>query len=135
MTKDHKKWIEQVAKIYGLEIINILDMTDKDIYISDPGDFISLINNAKLVCTDSFHGSVFSIIMETNFIVFDRIQDNKATMGSRIDTLLEKFNLNARKWNENLNHNELMSMSFVSSVNILEIEKKKSLDFLKKSLI
>ena len=134
ITIKNRVWIKMIAKEYNLDIIDVLDMSNQEIYTSDPSEFISLIDNAKLVCTDSFHGSVFSIIMETDFIVFDRIEHNKATMGSRIDTLLEKFELNSRKWHENIEKDEVFNLSFSNSNIILELEKQKAIKFLEKSL-
>ena len=39
----------------------------KDVWDASPSDFISLFKNSRLVLTNSFHGTVFSIIMERNF--------------------------------------------------------------------
>ena len=52
-------------------------------YATSPQEFLYLINHADLVCTDSFHGAVFSIIMNTNFITFSR-KESGETMGSRM---------------------------------------------------
>lgn len=37
-----------------------------------PAEFVALISSAELVCTDSFHGIVFSTIFERDFIAFER---------------------------------------------------------------
>lgn len=55
-----------------------------------PDQFINLINNAEAVFTDSFHGAVFSTIMQTPFVVFRRSDVDQI---SRIDTLLKKYKL------------------------------------------
>lgn len=62
-----------------------------------PDDFINLVKNAEYVCTDSFHGSVFSIIYGKRFFTFKRFSA-KATLStnSRIDTLLYQLNLEDR---------------------------------------
>lgn len=41
------------------------------------GQFISLIESASYVVTDSFHGSLFSINLGTNFYVFTKREQNK----------------------------------------------------------
>lgn len=48
-----------------------------------PLDFLSLIKNAKLVLTSSFHATVFSILFHTPFLALNGMQDN------RISTLLK----------------------------------------------
>lgn len=52
-----------------------------------PADFIKMIENAKIVCTDSFHASLFSVIFHINFFVFDRTY-NSANQSTRITDLL-----------------------------------------------
>ncbi len=56
-----------------------------------PSEFLYLIDNATLILTDSFHGTVFSIIFRRQFIVFKRVgMDGE----SRIETLLSLLKLN-----------------------------------------
>lgn len=56
-----------------------------------PGEFLGYIANAAMVITDSFHGTVFSIIMEAeNFFTYIS-PDSKR--GSRITDLLETLDL------------------------------------------
>lgn len=55
-----------------------------------PVEFITLIKNAKLILSDSFHASVFSIIFNKPFKVFGR-DYGKDSMNSRIDNLLDMF--------------------------------------------
>ena len=51
-----------------------------------PAEFVWLVRNADLVCTDSFHGSVFATLFHRPFVIFER-QDEQASMASRFDTL------------------------------------------------
>ena len=44
-------------------------------YDVDPTKFLNLLRGADYVCTDSFHGSVFSIIHQKPFIVFNRYNE------------------------------------------------------------
>lgn len=54
-----------------------------------PGEFVYLIHKANFVCTDSFHGTVFSILKERRFFTFKRYKDrSKTSENSRIYTLL-----------------------------------------------
>lgn len=68
-------------------------------YDVDPSRFLNLLRGAKYVCTDSFHGSVFSIIHHKPFVIFNRYDDkSKHSKNSRIDTLCDNLNLQNRRF-------------------------------------
>ena len=127
-----KNEIKRIAKENNYEIINILDKKDK-YFTTGPSEFLYLEKNAELVCTDSFHSSVFAMLFNRPFIIFDR-EDSHANMNSRLETLISKFNLKNRKYNgekiteENLNHD------YSEAYKILEVEREKSKKFLEKAL-
>lgn len=82
--------IQRFAKEKNLRILQIMgDTFSSDRIIVDPQQFVSMIAKAQYVFTDSFHGSVFSIIMQTPFFVYERT-DHKGTY-TRIEHLAEKF--------------------------------------------
>lgn len=85
--------------------------------------------NAFLVCTDSFHSRVFSIIYDTPFVVFDRQQEGIVSMNSRLETLLSKFELENRKFNGKISE-DLLKCDYSNAKKILEVEKEKSRSFL-----
>lgn len=59
-----------------------------------PSEFVSLIKNSEGVVTDSFHGTVFSIIYGKNFFVYERDgKKGKTSKNSRIYDLLSTFNI------------------------------------------
>ena len=62
----------------------------------DPSEFLSLIDGAACVLTDSFHASVFSILFRRPFAAFGRRHANGSNMNSRINTLLATFGLEQR---------------------------------------
>lgn len=132
----YSKTINTISKKYDCEIIELLNPQFKDYYTSDPAEFVELINNATLICTDSFHGAVFSIILNKNFLVFDRVQDKEPSMNSRIKTLLKTFNLNDRYWSENYNIDTVFNQISYAEVNvIIEHERQKAKQFLTTSLV
>ena len=131
LSEARRKEIERIAKENNCKIINILDRNDP-FYVCGPSEFLYLEKHAFLICTDSFHSSVFAILYDRPFIVFDR-EDNAVKMNSRIDTLLDKFNLKNRRYNgritsENLEHD------YKDAYKILEEERKKSFKFLEEAL-
>ena len=63
----------------------------------DPAELVYLISHAEHIFTDSFHGSVFSILFKRNFTVFDRVEEGKS-MSSRIKTLLQTFHIEEKMY-------------------------------------
>ena len=130
--------IENVAKKNNWKIYNLMDKHNFDLYTSRVEEFIYLINHAKLMVTDSFHGTVFSILMNTPFLVVNRQQKGMADMTSRIDTLLELFEYQDRyivNGKCDLSDEEILDMDFSNVKIIQERERKRSKDFLEKALI
>lgn len=84
--------VNKYAKNNNFEIIKVMGNKYNDQYkIYNPIDFIKAVEHAQFVISDSFHCGVFSILMETPFVLFDRIDGLQ--MNSRIMTLLDKFGL------------------------------------------
>lgn len=91
-TKAYEKTINSIAKENGLKIINLLEIAESESYLYDPSEFVWLIKNAAFVCTDSFHGTVFSILYHKKFFTFSR-SESGFSKDSRVGTLLEKLDL------------------------------------------
>lgn len=125
-----KKEIQRIADENNCEIINILDK-NSPFYETGPSEFLYLEKNAFLICTDSFHSSIFAILYNRPFIVFDR--EDKTRMNSRLETLLNKFKLKNRSFNRYIKEEQLQ-VDYTEAYKILDIERKKSKDFLKRAL-
>lgn len=106
---EHRKAVKSLADALHCKIIALrhLDQyVDDDenfgdiaLYDVGPDKFLNLIRWAKFVCTDSFHGSCFSIIHEKPFITFNRYDDSSNhSKNSRIDTLCNSLNLQERRY-------------------------------------
>lgn len=90
--------IESIARENGLQIVNMLDERVFEHYAIAPEEWLWLIDHARFTYTDSFHGTVFSILFRTPFVVTERVDAGCASkMTSRIDTLLAKFDLSDRR--------------------------------------
>ena len=74
---------------------------DIALYDVGPSEFVNLIRYAKYVCTDSFHGSVFSIIYHKQFISFNRYKEGANSRNSRLDTLFANIGV-SRKYRSDL---------------------------------
>lgn len=130
---NYKKQISQIVKKNNLKVINLGDIREKETYRTGPSEFIDYINSCSLFCTDSFHGAVFSILLEKPFIVFER-QGLPSTMFSRINTLLNKFKLENRKA-ENISwEDDPFNVDYLQVPKILEFERNQSFAFLKNAL-
>lgn len=105
--KESRRYAEALSKKTGLPIIVLRhldefiasDETFGDVapYDAGPAEFVSLIRNAAYVCTDSFHGTVFSILYNKEFFTFFRhAQKNRFSTNSRIESLLSVADLGQR---------------------------------------
>lgn len=125
--------INRLADAQGLKVVNILDERVFEHYAVAPEEWLWLIDNASLMYTDSFHGTVFSILFRRPFVVTERIGDgcvNKMT--SRIDTLLGKFGLEARRGTKENGYMiaNPMSMQYGDVEAVLAKDRRKAIIYL-----
>lgn len=129
-----KERICGLADELGMRVVDIMDINSDYFIHTRPDEFLYWIHNAKLVVTDSFHASVFSILFGRPFVVTERI-DNKS-MGNRLDTLLAKFGLEDRRYEtqkqaffDETARDELFATHYEAVPEILEAERKKAKEF------
>lgn len=129
VSEEIRKYIDKIAKINDFEIINLENNSKNDYwYKTGPSEFLWLLNNSELICTDSFHGTAFSIIFHKPFVVFDRI-DEKESMGSRLKTILTKFDLEQRM--NFFDSDNVMYVDYTNADILLKEEQEKFMSFLK----
>lgn len=132
LSKERRKKIKKLSKKYNLEIVELGKIQDKIGYTAGPSEFLWYFDNAEIIFTDSFHACVFSLIFDKTFYIMDREEVGLTSMNSRIDTLLSKFKIENQRFynwkNINLQHD------YSNAYSILQDERKKSMDFLKKAL-
>lgn len=130
-------------KILGLPIVAVLPshfnplkfrFADKVVFDAGPAEFLGWMQKASFVCTNSFHGTCFSIIYQKNFLGVQPLLGN-----SRIQSLLKCFGLSSRQVinSEELSVCDLFhrQIDYVSVNNILKKEINCSLDYLKTALV
>ncbi|MEG0873059.1 MAG: polysaccharide pyruvyl transferase family protein [Clostridia bacterium] len=130
---------KQIAKTLKMKVISIYNFDSLKIIEKDsafgigPSEFIYLVNNAKLICTDSFHGIAFSIIMNKQFYAFMKNKNNLKSDNNRIKEILEKFKLLDRLVTnkKDINYNNI-DYNIVNE--ILSKEKEQSEQYLKKCI-
>jgi exopolysaccharide biosynthesis predicted pyruvyltransferase EpsI len=106
-------------------------------YGTGPVEFFNLIDNAAFVCTDSFHGTIFSIICGKPFYVFERFhrEDNRS-QNSRVYHLLDItcFDNRLIRYDESLKSHYEFTCNITNAVQCLATEREVSLNFLKGAL-
>ena len=101
-----------------------------------PAEFLWLIRNATYICTDSYHGTIFSIIFEKKFWCFRRFFEEKTkALNYRIDGLLELLNIKNRiiqdkEFDKYVNE----EIDYLKVAPILNEKREESKKFLKSSL-
>ncbi|MGC3978514.1 MAG: polysaccharide pyruvyl transferase family protein [Paludibacteraceae bacterium] len=143
--KDIRKEVQTLKEKTGYKVVFLCHMdeyiaADEGIgdfapYNVDPKDFVKLISKAEYVCTDSFHGTVFSILMERKFISFYRVKPSKSgSTHSRIDSLLNIFGLDNRKFKQDVYNEISQEINYSIVAKKLRELRDESYEFLKNSL-
>lgn len=130
-TREVEKVIYRYAKLTDSAVINLQDY-NTPYYTVGPDEFVGLISKAKMVLTDSFHATVFSIIYEKPFVVYDR-QGSGKKMGSRLSSLLEMCGLNDRRASA-LDEKMLLQVDYTNARLAIQKEKVHSLKYLNEAI-
>lgn len=123
MGEARRKEILRVALERGLEVVDLLEKNSL-YYSLGPGEFLYLIKNASLVCTDSFHASVFSFIFEIPLSVFPR-EGKQSNMGGRLTNLTEKFGLQDCMIRNDKISEKVWKVDYTYGKRVLQGEKRK----------
>lgn len=127
---DAKESIEDIANHLELTVI---DLSDRSLRVG-PAEFVWLIHNASLVCTDSYHGSVFSLLFKTPFLIFKRT-GNLGSMHSRLITLVDTFGVRDAFFDgHGFLPDSILQRDWSSIDEVLAARRSQSWDFLKCSL-
>lgn len=97
---DYVKKMEIATGFHVLVIAmgdNTLETGFDTLFDVGPREFVWLVAHASIVCTDSFHATVFSILQHREFYVLKRFDDNqKDSQNDRLYNLLDGFKLESR---------------------------------------
>ena len=118
-TSEELKAISNVKN--DLEIIEIHDRSDKEHYLTDPQEFLWLVDHADFICTDSFHGTLFSIKFKKDFISFGKYRKGRLlNTFARIDNILSICGLSDRVYDPEKDICEILK----SSINYSNVEER-----------
>lgn len=126
--EDYLSAIRDFAKKNECDIIDYFNYKET----LSPSEFLYLERNAYLICTDSFHSSVFGLIFKKPFVVFERKSKGMVKMNSRLETLLNKFKIDNRKFSGKEISKENYEVNYEDADKILKREIEKSEEYLEK---
>ena len=122
---------KSLANKRKLKIVYINDRTvlkDRNIiYVEAPPPdiFLTLFANANIVVTNSFHGTVFSIIFQKEFYVE---LENKKQKNIRIENLLKELEITGKDIND-LKNQRSAEINWTRVYNILHKKQKEASDY------
>ena len=125
--------LTKIAKKVALEKnVKIIELNDKKIenyfceQVSEasPSEFLTLIKNAKAVVTNSFHGTIFSILFEKEFYTITRYRN------SRMRSILKIVDMEDRFIDKIEEMDKVKKQDYKKAFKRLNKEKQKSKDFL-----
>ena len=139
LSAERRAYIQQIADQNHLQWIPLesewVDKPkNKKYYMTTPDEFLWLVHHCQLMLTDSFHGSVFSILFNKPFRCFAREDDN-SNMSSRMQTLFQRFEIEtwcSGSLNESTKH--IFYKNYHSVPSVLERERQFAMNYLKNAL-
>ena len=134
LTKHEEKFIKRFAKENGKLIISLgtyQRIADK-IIVANPFEVLNYIKNADFVITDTFHGSIFSIITHSSFCTIVRNSNS-----NKLSDLLHRLNLDDVIINNisDLDKYYNNEISFDKTDEIIRENKEKSIKYLEENII
>lgn len=139
--------IKDLSRKLGLTIVSLphLDryisqdegFPDVALYDVSPADFLGLIANASIVCTDSFHGTIFSCLFHRDFFVFPRfVKKASLSTNTRIESLLTTLDLKSRYigLEDTLLHHIGEPINYDNLDSVIDAFKAESIRYLKRAI-
>ena len=119
---EHRAAAKALAEKTGMKIVTLRHLDeyvdddesfgDVAPYDVDPVRFLNILRNAAYVCTDSFHGTAFSIIFEKQFMVFDRYNNQSSnSKNSRVESVCANVDLKNRRYTDIEHISEMMAQA------------------------
>lgn len=137
--EEESKYIKKLAKKNRLKVYSIggaQKCADKFIDCT-PFEVFNYFANAEFVITDTFHGSIFSIVTHQKFVTIVRKSvGEKYGNEEKLTDLLNRLNLKDRIVFDYKNIEEIINkkINYEKVEKILECERKKTLNYLKEEI-
>lgn len=128
-----------LKKKFGYKILNAtgkyLKWADVNYYGLRPQEWLYIMRNADMVCTNSFHGTAFSIIFERPFVSCQVKKSNKANNTGRVENLLNQTNLMSNYISEFTQINNWNGTNYENSKDAINAYRQRSILYLKNVLL
>lgn len=132
--------VQAYAEKNGLEIVGFSRKTEDAQWMRmksylGPEEFLWLIDNAAAVFTDSYHGTIFSLLYHKEFFTFERFKKgDPVNQNSRIEQLNQWFGISDRILYEGKDLAQCEPMDYTRFEQRLAEERTHSLAYLKEAL-
>lgn len=138
ISKDFEKFTVRLARKMGLKRILIMPewrnifRSGKKYYQAGPMEFMALLNSAEIVCTNSFHGTALSILLNKPFVVGLHVPFSD----DRITTLLNSCGLAEREIDPAVDEPDAIAkqIDFSKSNSVIQAERERSVNWLKMAI-
>lgn len=136
------KFLSELKHATGWDLVNVCTFRSKnDIEGAmecnmSPEEFLGAVENASFVCTDSFHGTIFSLLFECEFFTFERFGKERTGQNSRIYTLLNRHTLTDRlkQFDQGYDSTMMQPIDFEAVRSALQSNRNESLRYLELAL-
>ena len=130
-----KTFVEELSRQTGSAIVYISYSVVKRVNATyekcvGPMEFLGLFKNARYVVTNSFHGTCFALNFNKNFFL-ELLPDSQG-VNSRLENILDLFNLRSRQIINGENANIDKPINYDEVNKKMLVERQRSLDFLNK---
>lgn len=140
ITAEEAAEIKAFAKQQGKKLISVsgqLDFCDEHIVVN-PFECLNVYRHADYVITDTFHGTIFSIINRKKFVTLIR-KSKGSSYGNqeKLQDLLNRLGLQERSYSydsDKLSERILSDIDYESVFKIINTERTHTMDYLKNQL-
>lgn len=126
-----KNAIDRIQDEVGKPIYEIADIQKGDSVLPSVETWLTAIRDSDFVITDSFHGTVFSIIFNKPFVVYA----NEGRGKSRFEAILGQSGLMKNIYTENSSIEQLFNIDWTTVNRIIKAKSSESKKFIVNSLI
>ena len=142
LNKEHnyRERVMKYAEERGLQIVGVSDKKEDGAWMKrltnlNAGHFIWLIHHVETMMTDSYHGTIFSLLFHKEVWTFVRFaEDSPICQNSRIRQLQDYFGENIQVLGQNDEANKDRSIDFSLFESRLKELRLQSISFLKNAL-
>lgn len=141
-------FVQVLSDRYKLPVVSlcgsrrVVPQTRHTVLDAGPKEFLGLIRNAAAVCTDSFHGTVFSINFKKEFYSFESSQKSEKAVNSRLYSILDRLSLLSRIYSHTMELKDFRNrvdtlykrIDYAQVDALLEKEREASAKYLKEAL-